>query len=705
MDTKGINEDELDAFEGEHPVEKSDETAQHPEPLEEQEAAVVYGEQDVVTQESQMSQDDQVLQNDQDAQDMDPQESFVDDDNAWLEDFFDEGLLPTRPKQDEAEPAAADASQTNVEATDITADDAVNGDNQFSEPAEMATVELQQEDLTQQEQVPEDQEDTTPAITQRMSLFNIPSPEDEAQQAMPTQQYVRQEPRPTKAVKPIPLDTMDPSTSGGFSLQSDLPKVSSHTPMGGADVNRKRRWPLVLLAIVAALLLVYVIGALYFMSHFFPNTTVNGEDVSNMSVSELSSHVTNLGATYKTRIAGQGLDLTVDGKDIDFSYDGATYGAEAGAQISAWTWPIELTKTHAYSVNRGITFDEHKLDDLVIEAITEHNDKTEPPTDATAQYDEDSKKFVLVPEKIGTQLHTNSVQTKAREGVSGMSTDIAIDQSNLRQPKITTKSKELLDEVDRANKLLDKKIMIRIADKDAKEIDQSLLKKWLSINDECELDVDRDAIKEWASGPLSDEFDTVGNKRTYKRPDGAEIEIEGGTYGWILNGEELSNIIADNLSEGNTDPIDAPMSQTADSWDPNGKEWPNRYIDADLAEQHVRMYDDNGEIIWESDCVSGNTSQNHGTVLGAFFIQDKASPMKLIGLDYNNDGFPDYESDVTFWMPFDGGYGLHDATWRGSFGGNIYTYDGSHGCINLPYSAAQKLYEIANVGDVVIVHY
>ncbi len=643
-------------------------------------------------------------QDDRGEADREEQSAFVDDDNAWLEDFFDEGPLSIRSKQDEGDDAttavdeeASQVGQTSDEPEEL---DTLASDGEPADAAAAVTVELQDEKHSFWST---DQTANSSATTQRRALFSIPSPEDEAPVVEPTQRYVRQEPQHGTA-QPMPLKTMDSST-GDFSLQSDLPKVTSHTPMGGADSTRRRRWPLVVGAIAAALLLVYVIGALYFTSHFFPNTTVNGEDVSNMTVSELSSYVTNLGATYKTRIAGQGLDLTVDGKDIDFAYDGATYGSEAGAQISAWTWPAELAKTHEYTVNRGITFDEHKLDELITEAITKHNDETEPPTNATAKYDDDSKKFVLVPEKIGTQLHNNSVQTKAREGVRGMSTDIPIDQSNLRQPKITTESKELLDVVDRANKLLGKKIMIRIADKDAKEIDNSLLKKWLSIGDECELDIDRDAIKEWASGTLSDEFDTVGNKRTYKRPDGAEIEIEGGTYGWILNGEELSNIIADNLSEDNTSPIDAPMSLSADSWNPHGQEWPNRYIDADLAEQHVRMYDENSEIIWESDCVSGNTSQNHGTVLGVFYVQEKASPMKLIGLDYDNDGFPDYETDVTFWMPFDGGYGLHDATWRGAFGGNIYTYDGSHGCINLPYSAAQQLYNIVNVGDVVVVHF
>ena len=48
--------------------------------------------------------------------------------------------------------------------------------------------------------------------------------------------------------------------------------------------------------------------------------------------------------------------------------------------------------------------------------------------------------------------------------------------------------------------------------------------------------------------------------------------------------------------------------------------------------------------------------------------------------------------------------GLHDATWRGSFGGSIYKYNGSHGCINLPYWVAQTIYDKAPVGTRVYVY-
>ncbi|MBQ3773496.1 MAG: L,D-transpeptidase, partial [Pseudobutyrivibrio sp.] len=64
-----------------------------------------------------------------------------------------------------------------------------------------------------------------------------------------------------------------------------------------------------------------------------------------------------------------------------------------------------------------------------------------------------------------------------------------------------------------------------------------------------------------------------------------------------------------------------------------------------------------------------------------------------------------YESHVHFWMPFNMGEGLHDATWRNKFGGDIYKRSGSHGCVNLPLSAAEKIYDIVEAGWPVIVFY
>ncbi len=582
----------------------------------------------------------------------------------------------------------------------VDTDPTVTAKQQPTEAAEPAPRHMATSPEVEREPAPADEQATALIVSHRTALMDLPSLDDEAE---PQEGPLFPE-EPDTAPEPDPFDSWDTITADQGADLSHEP-ITSHVPMAGADAPKKRRWPLVVGSIAAAGLLVYAAGGVFFSSRFFPNTTVNGEDVSNMTVADLSAYVTNLGATYKTQVKGEGVDFVIEGADINFVYDGAAYGAEAGAQINAWGWPIELSNQHAYTVQKGISFDEKKLEELVRDALRTFNEGQENPTDATAKYDEAKKAFVIVPEKIGTKVKADTIVPMVLEGVSGMATTIELGPDNLKPPAVKQDDPKLVSAVEQANKLLNSKVTIRIADKDAKTIDSSLLKDWISLDDDLQIHVDRDAVREWAQGPLSDEFDTVGNKRTYTRPDGKEIEIEGGTYGWMLNGQELADAIADNLENGNTDAIDAPMKIKAEKWDPDGQEWGKRYIDADLSEQYVRMYDENGNEIWHSECVSGNTTENHGTVTGVFYIQDKETNTNLVGLDYDKDGQPDYESHVNYWMPFDGGYGLHDATWRGAFGGNIYTYNGSHGCINLPFTDAEQLFNMINVGDVVIVHY
>lgn len=253
--------------------------------------------------------------------------------------------------------------------------------------------------------------------------------------------------------------------------------------------------------------------------------------------------------------------------------------------------------------------------------------------------------------------------------------------------------------------LADLEIDLTLASDTVATIDSDLVRSWLMEGDGSEATLDLDAISDYVSHELAPELDTVGAERTYTRPDGKTIRVDGGTYGWNINCSALAEEISSCIESQSDKPIEIPCISKAAVYNPGGPDWGNRYIDVDLEEQYARMYDDSGSLIWASECVSGGPSEGNDTVTGVFAIEDKVSPMTLIGLDSNGDGEPDYENEVTYWMPFWGGYGLCDATWRYTFGGEEYLHDGSHGCVNLPYSAAEELYYAVKVGDPVIVHW
>ena len=149
-----------------------------------------------------------------------------------------------------------------------------------------------------------------------------------------------------------------------------------------------------------------------------------------------------------------------------------------------------------------------------------------------------------------------------------------------------------------------------------------------------------------------------------------------------------------------------------------GADWGKRYIDVDISEQYARFYDDDGNLIWETDVITGTRWTDFETPSGVNTIQYKASPKSLRSTGtytiYNDDGTVTIEEDhvfgrdVEYWMPFINDFiGLHDAWWQDSFGGSLYedASHGSGGCINLPSDKAAELYDLVRVGDVVVTHW
>lgn len=92
-----------------------------------------------------------------------------------------------------------------------------------------------------------------------------------------------------------------------------------------------------------------------------------------------------------------------------------------------------------------------------------------------------------------------------------------------------------------------------------------------------------------------------------------------------------------------------------------------------------------GKLVVESDFVSGNESRGWSTPAGVYPLTYKQRNATLKG--------ENYATPVSYWMPFNGGIGMHDAYWRSSFGGKIYKTNGSHGCINLPPAVQDRLRE------------
>jgi lipoprotein-anchoring transpeptidase ErfK/SrfK len=125
-----------------------------------------------------------------------------------------------------------------------------------------------------------------------------------------------------------------------------------------------------------------------------------------------------------------------------------------------------------------------------------------------------------------------------------------------------------------------------------------------------------------------------------------------------------------------------------------------KYLEVSISKQRIWAWQDK-QIVYESPVTTGATGAGFSTVTGLFSIYYKTTNTRLRGYQYGYD----YDVPVKYWMPFYGGYGMHDAVWRnGRFGGQDYYYGGSHGCVNLPDATAEFVYNWAPVGTPVWVH-
>ena len=185
----------------------------------------------------------------------------------------------------------------------------------------------------------------------------------------------------------------------------------------------------------------------------------------------------------------------------------------------------------------------------------------------------------------------------------------------------------------------------------------------------------------------------------------AVVTVAGGTYGWEVDKDALLALVKDGVANGAANTVDIPCTQTGDAYNGAGsRDWGARYMDVDLSEQHARLYDASGAVIWESDIITGKPDGEHDTPTGVYMVNAKQSPSKLIGYNGNEKI---YETEVQYWMPFVGNYiGFHDADWQPAFGGTLYADGvGSHGCVNLPPSKAAELYGMLSSGDTVVSHW
>ncbi len=193
---------------------------------------------------------------------------------------------------------------------------------------------------------------------------------------------------------------------------------------------------------------------------------------------------------------------------------------------------------------------------------------------------------------------------------------------------------------------------------------------------------------------LLDQIDTRNGIKEYQKNGDGEIVVSGRKDGVLFDKREEYNKLLDSLRDNEKATVDIEVPTK--SFVIDARELGDEYILVDMGKQHLSYYK-NGQLTIQYDVVTGNTGLGRGTPVGLYHIYNKRYHTILRGADY--------ASYVNYWLGVNKGIGIHDATWRRDFGGEIYKRSGSHGCINSPLEKMEELYNTVEVGVPVLLFY
>lgn len=451
--------------------------------------------------------------------------------------------------------------------------------------------------------------------------------------------------------------------------------------------------------------LVYTGGAFYYKDKFFKGTKINGVSCDNLTAKEAEKKIKDKIQDYSLEITFKnGEKEVIDGKEIDYEYLSDGKIQEHLEKQNPFLWTSGFFKERNYEVGKAITFDETKLQEKLNTFACMQEENMIPPKDAYIAFENNS--FVIKPEEAGTTLDKALLTEKLLAFVKESKNTFSVEEAGVYMlPTVTDEDEMLKYQQEVWNGCAAVTVTYTFGEK--KEVlDGMTVKDWMTYDENGNyvenLGVLQQHIRDYVQ-MLGEKYNTIGTKRTLTSTyTGEPVAVSGGSYGYLIDIRgERAQLLKDIQSHGNIErePIYAKRGKAYGENDIG-----NTYVELDLSAQHLWYYKD-GALLMESDFVSGTyNDKSRRTPSGIYSLAYKQRNQVLRPAP-NPDGTYDYESPVSYWMPFNGGIGLHDANWRGRFGGNIYRNSGSHGCINLPVSFAGKFYESIEAGCPIVCFY
>lgn len=469
----------------------------------------------------------------------------------------------------------------------------------------------------------------------------------------------------------------------------------------GKDGKVKALW--ITGGVLAGICLIYVAISVYFMSHFFVNTKINGKNFSGKTASDVEKYLqTNIKDYKLTILENEGRQDVISGSEIGLEYRAGTETEKLLKDQNGFAWPKAFFTENSRKVSVNVSYNDESLNQRISQLSCLQTEQT-PAENAKPEFD--GNQYVIKPEVYGNAVDKERLTEQVRVHITEFQPQLdMVETKCYAKPKYVEDSKEVQEACDAMNKYVNASITYPM--NEPVVVDKALISQWLQVDGEMKVSLNTEAMKQWFTA-FGDKYDTQGTTRTFTTPAGKSATVTGGTYGWSIDEDtELVNL-QNSILNGEVVTREPAYYAGGTAAAHSGQDWGNTYAEVDMSAQHM-WYVQNGQVVLETDVVTGEPIPSRITPEGVYSLMWKQRDATLVGDIKPETGKPEYETDVAYWMQVtSSGVGFHDAIWQTAFGGTLYQIPGtgSHGCINMPLDQAGALFNMIEPGTPVIFHW
>ncbi|MDD3221563.1 MAG: hypothetical protein EOM34_08460 [Clostridia bacterium] len=459
-------------------------------------------------------------------------------------------------------------------------------------------------------------------------------------------------------------------------------------------MNKKKKVILgMIIGVCSAFFMIYVGMCVWFSHRLFPGTYINGIDCSNRTPEEVVAELTGDIPEYSLTLTERdGSEDVLEGDDIGFTYDYPEVYQINKRQIML-LWFVGIFTRDEYQVEESGSYNEDKLVQSMNHLNCMTRDDIQEPENA--RIDDTDNGPVIIQETEGNAIDTEKLRSALDKAISAEAATLNLDEADCyKTPEITLESPELKASAEKIEKLSNMTITYDFR-YETEAVGPEVIRTLLVKSGDDNYELSRDRVAAFVAG-LAERHNTVWRSRDFYSTTRGWITVEGGTYGWEIDTEAETERLMADLEAGVDVTREPAFIMDPYPGEKSGNDIGDTYVEIDFGAQHMWFYK-NGSLVTDTDVTTGTMSTGHGTPSGVFYIETRMRNTKLKG--------ENYDTEVSYWMQVYQEIGIHDATWRSAFGGDYYMTDGSHGCINTPYSIVQTIFDNIEVGTPVVMYY